>query len=354
MRVCDYIASYLYDYGVRRVYGLMGGGASGLNDGFIKHGKIKYICHHHEQGAGYAAFGEAKYTNQLSVLNPTTGCGGTNVVTPVLNAWQDAAPLLVISGNVRLLHTSNYLNKTKHVNIRKYGVQEHDIINTIKNITKYSNVVEHPSQIKRMLGEAIYYAEQGRKGPVWLDIPGDVQTAPMPEQSQEFVSPIITYFDSIKFVPILELIKNSKRPLVLAGNGIHISDQREQFKNFIKHFDIPFVSSYLARDLMPADDRHNIGTIGIKGSRAGNFIMQHCDLLFVLGCSLNSTHTGYDEKQFSPLSKKIMIDIDNNEYMKNTVNVDQFIHCDLKDFFRYTEIIVKSRENYQRWKENNG
>jgi len=352
MRVCDYIAKFLYDHGVQRVYGLMGGGASGLNDGFIKHGKIKYICHHHEQGAGYAAFGEGKYTNQLTVLNPTTGCGGTNVITPVLNAWQDGVPLLIISGNVRLHHTSNFLNKTKQVTLRKYGVQEHDIINTISNITKYHKVVEHPSQIKRMLGEAVFYAMDGRKGPVWLDIPGDVQTAVMPEDCLEFIPPLNTE-NQYKFKEIIDSLKMSKRPLVLVGNGIHMSNQRDQFSNFIQNFNIPYVSTYLARDLIPAYRQLNIGTIGIKGSRVGNFVMHHCELLLILGCSLNSTHTGYDEKQFSPYSKKIMIDIDSNEYLKNNVKIDKFYHCNLTSFFNYTEQYIKSSKNYEAWRQVN-
>ena len=120
MRVCDWIANYLYDNGVTNVHGLMGGGSSGLNDGFIKHGKINYICYHHEQGAGYAACGEAKVTRKIAVVNPTTGCGGANCITPLLDAWQDSLPLIFISGNVKLNQCSSYINRLNDCDIRKY------------------------------------------------------------------------------------------------------------------------------------------------------------------------------------------------------------------------------------------
>ena len=336
MRVCDYIAEYLYSLGVRRVYGLMGGGASGLNDGFIKHGKLQYVCHHHEQGAGYAAYGEAKFTNRISVVNPTTGCGGTNTLTPVLNAYQDAVPMLVLSGNVRLSHTTNYLNRTRGVQLRKYGVQEHDIVNTVKNITKLAEVVESPDTVAFQLGKACYLAQNQRAGPVWLDIPSDVQTADMPLNPKLF-EPTARDYGSESYNAVVELLEQSRRPCVIAGNGIHVSNTRVSFERFVHYYNLPVVTSYLGRDLLPADDQHMIGTIGIKGSRAANFVMHHADLLIILGCSMNATHVGYDEKQFSPNSKRIMIDCDYNEYCKGTVHIDRIYTVDLNSFFREFE-----------------
>lgn len=348
MRVCDYIASYLYDYGVKNVYGLMGGGASGLNDGFIKHGKIKYICFHHEQGAGYAGYAEAKSTNKLSVVNPTTGCGGTNCMTPLLNSWQDSIPVLFLSGNVRLNHTSNYINKTKGVSIRKYGVQEHDITNSVKSITKFAKVIEKVEDVKRILEEALYIATTGRPGPVWLDIPSDIQTAEMPIESDSFISG--NYVPSnpnniltIAYKTFSEMLEKSNRPIILAGNGIHLSDSREIFKDFVEYHNTPFVSSYLGRDIMEYEHRLNLGAIGIKGTRAANFALHYCDLLLILGCSLNATHMGYDESQFSPYSFKIMVDIDANELfkLKGPVNIDRTYCLNLKDFFDEYEIRKK-------------
>lgn len=333
MRVCDFIASYLYDYGIRNVYGLMGGGASGLNDGFIKHGKIEYVCFHHEQGAGYAGYAEAKSTNRLSVVNPTTGCGGTNCMTPLLNSWQDGAPVLFLSGNVRLSHTSNYINKTKKVNIRKYGVQEHDITNNVKTITKYSVVVENPDRVKYELQKAIYIATDGRPGPVWIDIPSDVQTAEMPKDCEEFIPENKHDYSTVVYNSFLDHFNHSNKPIILAGNGIHLSDTREVFKDFIEYHNIPYVSSYLGRDIIEYEHPLNLGAIGIKGTRAANFAMHYCDLLLILGCSLNATHMGYDEKQFSPYSIKIMIDIDTNETSKSIIDLNRIYNIDLRRFF---------------------
>lgn len=333
MRVCDYIAKYLYDNGVNRIYGLMGGGASGLNDGFIKHGDINYICFHHEQGAGYAAYGESRLTNKISVVNPTTGCGGTNCITPLLNSWQDSVPVIYISGNVRTSHTTNYLNRKQRVTLRKYGVQEHDIIETVKSITKYAKFLEDPKQVPFELAKAMHIAMQDRKGPVWLDIPSDVQTFILPEGYDIFEGEETSYCKMSINQIIDNEIRSHKMPLVLAGNGVHLSDSRQYFKTFIEKYDIPFVSTYLGRDLIDHDHPLNIGTIGVKGTRAANFIMQNCDLLLVLGCSLNPTHVGYDEKQFAPKAKKIMIDIDQQEYSKGTVKVDEYYRMNLRHFF---------------------
>lgn len=333
MRVCDFIAKHLYDIGITRVYGLMGGGASGLNDGFIKHGSINYVCFHHEQGAGYAAYGESRLTNKISVVNPTTGCGGTNCITPLLNAWQDSVPVVYISGNVRTSHTTNFLNRKQSITLRKYGVQEHDIINTVKSITKYAKFLEDPTKVPYELSKAIDIALSDRKGPVWLDIPSDVQTFILPDTFDTYESKEQSPA-KINVNEIIEAeIKSHSRPLVLAGNGIHLSNTRQQFKHFLEKYDLPFVSTYLGRDLLSHDHPLNIGTVGVKGTRAANFIMQNCDLLIILGCSLNPTHVGYDEKQFVPNAKKIMIDIDSAEYTKGTVKINDYYKMNLKHFF---------------------
>jgi acetolactate synthase-1/2/3 large subunit len=332
MRICDFIANRLAEHGVKFVYGLMGGGASGLNDGFIKNPDINYICFHHEQGAAYAAVGESKITNKISVVNPTTGCGGGNCITPLMVAWQDSLPVVFISGNVKLNQISSYIGKQKNVHLRKYGIQENDIISVVKSMTKYSKLIESVEELPEILDFAIETALDGRMGPVWLDIPSDIQHAKLPENykthtKKQSNSPQQSF-------NILDLISNAKRPLIVAGNGIHLSNSREAFSNFIHKHNIPFVSSYLAIDLVPFEDPLSIGSIGIKGSRAGNFAIQNCDLLLILGCSLNCSHTGYDERLFSPNSYKIMVDIDKNEYSKDTVKIDKFIETDLGDFFK--------------------
>ena len=307
MRVCDYIAEYFWQQGCKHVYGLMGGGASGLNDGFIKHGKMQYICFHNEQGAAHAAVAEAKLTGHISLVNPTTGCGGTNCITSLLAAWQDSVPVVFISGNVGLEQCSRFLKEnTNAYGLRKFGIQEHDIIETVKSITKYSKFVDNPKEIKKVLDEAVHHATLGRPGPVWIDIPSNIQTYDISDiidcndikrdhiEHIGHTMPVNAYFE------IPKLLKEKTRPVVLAGQGIKQSKTQDLFKQFIEHYNIPYVYTYGAADLLPYSHPLSIGAIGIKGSRAGNFAMQSADILVSVGCSLNNSHTGYDYRTWSP------------------------------------------------------
>lgn len=332
MRVCDWIANYLYSIGIDKIHGLMGGGASGLNDGFIKHGKIDYICYHHEQGAGHAAVGEAKFTGRLAVVNPTTGCAGTNCATSVLNAWQDSVPVLFLSGNVRLNTCSRHINENKNISIRKYGIQEHDIVETYRSMTKMSTFVQRVEDVAYVIQAAVNTAISGRPGPVWIDIPGDIQTANMPLTYNTFnfeADPL----PAISYTSLKERLRTASRPIVLAGYGIRQSNCTGPFKNFIEKYELPFVSTYGARDYVHDSHPLSLGAVGIKGSRTGNFAMQNADLLLILGSSLGASVIGYDPKQFSPASYKIMVDIDHNEVKKDIVKLDEFYITNLKDFF---------------------
>jgi acetolactate synthase-1/2/3 large subunit len=339
IRVSDYIAQKLVEKNIKYVYGLMGGGAAGLNDAFIKNEQIKYICFHHEQGAGNAAIGQSKVTNYLSVVNPTTGCGGTNCITSVLDAWQDSHPILFISGNVKKSQTSLFINKEKQIKLRKYGIQEHNIISTVNSITKYSKMIENALDVPYELDYAIDQALSPRMGPVWLDIPSDIQHAQIDiEQCKKFIPNNNLSVDKNKnFSKLLPLLNKYNKPLFLIGHGIKLSKSDLLFKKIIEKYQIPFVTSYLAIDIVNHNHPLNIGTIGIKGSRSGNFAIQNADLLIILGCSLNCSHTGYDEKIFSPNSYKVMVDIDSNEYAKGIVKIDEYIQAELFNFLNYDE-----------------
>lgn len=330
-RVADWIAEYLYSIGVRRVHGLMGGGAAGLNDGFIKHPGIEYICYHNEQGAGHAALGEAKYTGQLAVVNPTTGCAGTNCSTSVLNGYQDGVPVLFLSGNVRLDNTTRWVNKRSNVKIRHYGAQEHDIVSTMRPITKYAQFVEDAEDVPYKLKMAIHEATTGRPGPVWIDIPANIQTAEMPKSVHEGL-PIMD-FEPVDAIGIWKQIYQSERPLIVAGVGIRQTNRVVEFMQFVDKHKIPFVTTYGAQDYAPYDHPLNIGTPGVRGNRAGNFAMQNADLLLFLGTSLGAPVVGYDPKQFNPSAYKIYVDIEKDELNKDIIPVDWKIHTDLKRFF---------------------
>jgi acetolactate synthase-1/2/3 large subunit len=333
MKVNDYIASRLYQEGIEYVFGIMGGGAAGLNDGFIR-SKIQYICFHHEQGASNAALAYSKSKNQIAVVNPTTGCGGLNCVTSLVSAFQDSVPLLFISGNYRLHETTRFLNKTKNISLRKFGLQEHDVIEHVKYATKFYDFVEDKNTVPMILEKAIFECKSGRPGPCWIDIPSDIQAQ---EIDDEFLFPEIYEENKNSEIESLsefrDLLMNSIRPLVLFGSGINISDTKQNAVNFIEKNQIPSVSTYSAKNILPLDHHLNIGAIGIKGSRAGNFALQNCDLLIALGSSLNSTHIGYDKNLFATKAKKILVNIDVNDYLKNNVDIDLFIKADLKGFF---------------------
>jgi acetolactate synthase-1/2/3 large subunit len=312
----------------------MGGGAAGLNDGFIKHGKIKYICYHHEQGAGHAAIGESKITGKIAVVNPTTGCAGTNCATSVLNAWQDSVPVLFLSGNVRLDTCSGWINETKNINIRKYGIQEHHVVDTYKSMTKMSHFVTDARDIPLTLEYAWHLLTVDRPGPVWIDIPGNIQTMIMPEDARHYTGPGPTEPLNYDFSTLQDALASAERPIVLAGYGIRQSNTVDQFVQFVEQYQIPYVGTYGARDYAPHSNPLNIGTVGQRGSRAGNFAMQNADLLLILGSSLNASVIGYDPRQFSPASFKIAIDIDSNELAKDIIHVDVNLQMDLKEFFQ--------------------
>jgi acetolactate synthase-1/2/3 large subunit len=334
MRVCDYIAQRLVQQGVKQVYGLVGGSTSGLNDGIFSNSSLRYVCFHHEQGAGHAAVGEARTTNKLSACNVTAGCGVTNSMTSLLNAYEESAPVLFLSGNTSMANQAKYINRNKGINIRKYGIQDLDAVRTVEHITKYAIAIERADDVPYELEKAIHIALEGRPGPVWIDIPGNLQTAEIPEGYKTYTpeqNPAQVDFNL--YIDALTEIYNSKRPLIVAGNGVNLGNARQKFREFVDAHQIPFITTFLSRDLIEYEHPQNLGMMGIKGARAANFAMQNADCLIILGCSMNVTHIGYDSKTFSPASKKIMIDIDANELGKDIFKVDIPIIGDVNDFF---------------------
>lgn len=339
MRVCDYIANRLHQLGVRKVYGLVGGSTAGLNDGFISHPDIEFVAFHHEQGAGHAATGAARTNRQIAVCNVTAGCGVTNAMTSLLNAYQESVPVLFLSGNTAISNQAKFINRAKNINLRKYGVQDFDAIRAVSSITKYSVMVESAKDVPYELEKAIYLAQHGRPGPVWFDVPGNIQAAELPEEYPVFDDTIVDLKDHTEEISqALSAILAAERPLIVAGNGVTISDCRDLFRQFVVKHKIPFVTNFLTRDNIEYEHPQNIGMIGIKGNRAANFAMQNSDCLIILGCSMNVTHIGYDTKTFSPASTKIMVDIDSSELQKDIFKVDIPINCDVRLFLEQTAL----------------
>lgn len=333
LSVADYISEFLVQLNCTKVHGLMGGGAAGLNDGFIRNPDIDYLCYHHEQSAGYAAIGEARLTKKWAIINPTTGCGGTNCYTPVLNAWQDSLPLVVISGNVNLSTCSRFINSDSDLSLRCYGVQEHDIVESVGPVTKYAELLTKAEDIPLLLQTAFVRAASGRKGPCWIDVPADIQHQQIPksffENIPDLVDSVLKRVDAIaddntaasELSKFAHLFKKSERPLVLVGGGVSNDlKEKETVAKFIRAKNLPVVATYGATDIVDHDYALYLGAVGIKGNRAANFAVQNCDFLLVLGSRLPFSVIGYDIKNFAKHAHVCVADMDESELKKNLVN----------------------------------
>jgi acetolactate synthase-1/2/3 large subunit len=347
MRVVDYIAKFLEQRQIKHVFTLTGGGAMFINDGIACSKSITGIFNHHEQACAMAAVGYSKLHNTIAVVMPTTGCGGTNTITGVLDAWQDSNKVVFISGQANKNETTHLAR----VPLRKFGVQEANIVDIVKPITKYAIMITDAKQIRYELEKAFYLCEHGRPGPVWIDIPLDIQSQNIiPEELDSFTPyPDYTCVEESAYKTLYDALKNAKRPIIIAGNGIHLSNTRKEFIEFVEHFNIPVAFTYLGVDLLPSDHRLYVGRLGTKGDRAGNFAVQNSDLVLSLGSSLNVAVTGFRFDTFARDAFKIVVDIDENEHLKNTISINHKIITNLFDFFKVTRNKDIDTSNYTNW-----
>ena len=332
MRVCDLIAKSVADLGIDEVFTVTGGGLLFLTDGLYQCNKLKTISCHHEQAAAMAAVGYAKYKG-IGCAYVTTGCGGTNAMTGVLNAWQDNTPCIFISGQCKRKETIRY----RKLNIRQLGVQEADIVSIVQPITKYAVMIDDAKKALYEIQKAIYLAKEGRPGPVWLDVPMDIQSAVVEvDELEQFEAPQgnKTKYD---LTALQAQLKAAKRPVVLAGGGIRSSQTMKQFQSFIEKHQLPAVFSRMGTDVLPTMHSLNIGRIGNKGMRSANFALQNSDFVLVLGSRLSVSSTGQEYEYFVREGKVVVVDIDRAEHEKNTVHVDEFYEMDLRDFFSQME-----------------
>jgi len=329
IRVSDYIAKFLENRRITNVFMVTGGGAMFLNDGIAKSKKIKGIFNNHEQASAMAAVGYTKLNNEIAVVMPTTGCGSTNTITGVLDAWQDSNKVVFISGNVKSKETT-YLNSTP---LRKFGVQEANIVEIVKSITKYAEMVIDPNKIGYHLEKAFHICSSGRPGPVWLDIPMDVQGAFVYEDDLVHFDDEPLKLEKSNYEKFILLLSSAKRPIIVAGYGIYLSNTQKQFEKFVEKYQIPVTFTYLGIDLLPTDHPQYVGRLGTKGDRAGNFAVQNSDLVISLGSSLSVSVTGFQYETFAREAKIIVVDIDRNEHKKGTIRVDYEINQCLSDFF---------------------
>ena len=351
IRVSDVIVDFIYGLGVDTIFTVTGGGAMFLNDAVAAHPEMKAVCNHHEQACAMGAVGYAKLRNGYASAILTTGCGATNAITGLLDAWQDNVPCFFVSGQVKRKETTHNAS----VSLRQFGVQEADIVSVVKSLTKYAVMINDPQDILFELEKAAFLAKSGRPGPIWIDVPLDVQGATVDvELLRHFIPEANETLKPRPSANAIDELRNkltsAKRPIIIAGNGIRLGGAVELFRQFVEDTNIPVGVSYLGADLLPSEHPQYVGRLGIKGDRAGNFAVMNADLVISIGCHLSVALTGFEYDLFAREANLVVVDIDPNEHLKNTVKINQFIHSDVVEFFSaFTSI--KPMDAWQTWGE---
>jgi len=360
MRVADYIAARCAQAGARHVFLVTGGGAMHLNDAFGRHPQLTAVCFHHEQAASMAAESYYRTSNRLAVLNVTTGPGGINALNGVYGAYVDSIGMLVVSGQVKNeTHYKNYA-----IPMRQLGDQEVDIVSMAKPVVKYAVTVTDPRSIGIVMDHAVFLAQHGRPGPVWIDVPVDISSTKINiddlprwngDISQLINNPAVTDNTrlelstltakdyTLEIRDILDRLARAKRPVLFAGAGIRLSGQYQNFLQLAQRLGIPTVTGWNAHDTLPNDHVCYAGRPGTVGDRAGNFTVQNADLLIVLGSRLNIRQVSYNFKNFANRAFKIHIDVDRAELDKPSLFTDLKIQADLRDFVPQ---LMSATENY--------
>jgi acetolactate synthase-1/2/3 large subunit len=345
MKLSDYVFRYLGQKGVRDVFMLSGGGCMHLVDSLGRSG-INYVCCLHEQAAGIAAVAYSQYTNGLGVSLVTTGPGGTNAVTAVAGAWTDSVPLLVLSGQVKRNDLSS------KAGTRTLGFQEIDIVSVVSPITKYAVTVEDPAEIRYHLDKAVYEATHGRPGPVWIDIPLDVQAGVIDEKDLKGFSADVADNDISEEVEgAIGLLEKSERPAILAGHGIRLSGAYDDFMELARGLGIPVLTTWKAADFMSDDDPLYFGRPGASGQRGANLIIQNCDLLISIGARMDFGQIGYEHKSFARCAKKVVVDADADELRKFDFDIDVAVCADAKRFIGAMLDHKVRIKDIKQWKE---
>jgi acetolactate synthase I/II/III large subunit len=333
IRVADYIFEKLASIGVKTPFVVTGRGALFLNDAIAKRIDMEPCFVHHEQSASFAAIAASEVTGVLGCAVVSTGCASTNTLTGVLSAWQDGIPAIFISGQNALSETTRFTQS----GIRTYGQQEADIIEIVQSVTKYSVMVTEPDSIRYELEKALYLAEEGRKGPVWIDVPLDIQNMRVDPENMKGFEPstpteLLPSMNEIH--EVASDLSKAERPVILIGSGIKHSQMVDELQLFAERNQIPVVYTLSAADVLGTRQTLCIGSVGSMGcSRAGAFAVQNSDYLLVLGSRLTSMTVGVDYCKFARNAKVVVVDIDKQEHSKDSIKIDQFIHADLKLFF---------------------
>jgi acetolactate synthase-1/2/3 large subunit len=338
MKLSDYVMRFIAAEGVRHVFLVTGGGAMHLNASLAQCAELEAVCNSHEQASAMAAENYAKATNNLGVALVTTGPGGTNALTGVTGAWLDSTPVLVVSGQVKRPDRMFASDGTPR-GMRQLGVQEVDIVSIVKPVTKYAVTVLDPASIRYHLEKAVWLARHGRPGPVWIDIPLDVQASPIDETN-------LPAFDPTELVPApacdlaekvretIGALNGAQRPLILAGNGVRLAHAEEDFRRLFARLGIPVEATWCAADIISSEDPLFVGRPGSLASRGANFALQNCDFLLIVGARMDFAITGYAPERLARAAHKAMVDIDPAEIRKLAPFIQTEIPADAGEFLR--------------------
>lgn len=354
VKLSDYVFTFIAGLGVKEVFAVCGGAAMHLVDSAGKTPDLKYIAVQHEQAGAMAAEAWARIAAKPGACLVTSGPGGTNTLTGVCGAWIDSIPVMFVSGQV----TSDTL--IKDTGLRQFGIQESDIVSLVKPVTKYALTVTDAKTIKYHLQKAAYLMLNGRPGPVWVDIPLDIQSKMINvEELKGFNSKELTINKSKKSLGLqvaacIKMIEKAERPVLISGYGIRLAHAENEYRSLVKKLKMPVVSSWTSSDLLPTYDDIYVGRSGIMGDRAGNFAVQNSDLLLIIGSRMSTPQVGYNYSTFAREAKRIMVDIDEAELKKPSIDPDLAIQADAGDFineFLFQIEAKKQRLNIDNWRE---
>jgi len=336
--VSDHIAGWLENHEISVVFGIIGSANSYIFDSIIRRGYTKIVYMHHEQAAAMAAGAYYRTCGKISVAIVTAGGGASNAITGVLSNWADSIPCIIMSGQ----ESTKYIEQ--HAHLRMYGTQGFDVVNMVGKITKLSQLVDKPNEIIHILDKAYKTALSDRPGPVWLDLPIDVQSTKVKKSELLLSSEDDSEDSDVDLSHLVELINLSEKPVILAGHGIRLSKSINEFNDLVSKLQIPVLHSWSAIDVISSNNEFNFGCPGIYGQRAANFIVQNCDLLIVLGSRLALPQTSYNIDNFAPDAKIVMINNDKNELNKYS-RYEVKINSDCKKFIE--SLLLCSTDSYK-------
>ena len=355
IKVSDFIFRHLVErYGITHCFMVTGGGAMHLNDSIGHTPGLSYVCNHHEQASAICGEGYYRASSRLAVTCVTTGPGGTNAITGVLGQYLDSIPGLYISGQIK---TSTYKHSYPELPLRQLGDQEADIVSMVTPITKYAKTVYDPLDVKRELDKAVAIALDGRPGPVWLDIPLDVQGAMVDESqlrefdAKEIIDPVDHALVDRQIAELLQRIATAKSPVIYVGNGVRLAHREQQFVTLAERLGIPVVTAISGSDIIWYDHPLCFGKPGICGDRIGNIMVQNADLLIIMGTRLSIRQVSYAYDLLAPKAFKVMVDIDHAEMMKPTLSIDMPIHVGLDEFIDKMLKSTLPADRFEAWRQ---